>query len=197
MDNTEETDTRSTINLFQEIQPGGKPVRLDSAVRIHDPKFTSSVFSNACDKLNLPRHVSLDSWVIFIKLVKSPQFRKTTLTYGAVAMFAIFVSCRRFGISKSYSQIQRAIKLAFSIKHLPTMLKAFSILKPLALVLGIKIDDTHLEYYINVYLRKYNKCRFLPVDIRQKIRNLAFLLPGTDEAKARHAVKIVLAGIGV
>lgn len=196
IDNTEEIDSKSIINLFQEIQPGCKPVRLEATARIHDQKFASSVFSNACDKLSLPRHVALDAWHIFTKLIKCEQSRKTSLTYGAIAVFALFVSCRRFGISKSDSQIKSVIKLCFSIKHLPTLLKIFTTLKPIALVLGIKIDDVHLEYYINVYLRKYNNQKFLPIDIRQQIRNLAFLLPGTDEAKARNAVKIILAGLG-
>jgi transcription initiation factor TFIIIB Brf1 subunit/transcription initiation factor TFIIB len=59
IDNLQEVDSESTVNLFQEIQPGCKPVKLESCLRIHESKFTSSAFSNACDKLSLPRHVSL------------------------------------------------------------------------------------------------------------------------------------------
>jgi transcription initiation factor TFIIIB Brf1 subunit/transcription initiation factor TFIIB len=212
MDNSQEVNTESTINLFQEIAAGCKPVKLESCMRIHEPKLSSSSFSNACDKLNLPRYVSIDAWNIFVKLTKNQHKKNKTisnihnsslaqnsirLSNGVVAMFSIFVSCRRFSMSKSESEIQNAVKLSFSLKHLPTMLKVFSLVKPLATELGIKSDESHLDYYLNVYLKKFKKRdMYLLNGVKQQAKMIADNLPGTDESKARNAVKVVLAGLG-
>lgn len=212
MDNSQEVSTESTINLFQEITAGCKPVKLESCMRIHEPKLSSSSFSNTCDKLNLPRYVSIDAWNIFVKLTKNQRTKNETvlntknslksqnlirLSNGVIAMFSIFVSCRRFGISKSESQIKNAIKLSFSLKHLPTMLKVFSLVKPLATELGIKSDENHLDYYLNMYLKKFKKRdMYLLNGVKRQIKVIADVLPGTDESKARNAVKVVLAGLG-
>lgn len=215
IDNLQEVGTESTINLFQEIQPGGKAIKLESSYRIHETKFMSSSFSNACDKLNLPRYVSLDAWRLFVKLVKNQQRQKIVmnqqksdtgmvthnpvkLSNGIVAMFSLFVSCRRFGISRSDVEIRKVVKLSFSLKQLPTMLKVFSLVKPIAIILGIKPDEDHLEYYVNLYLRKYGQeSLLLPNRIKQQVRYIAHSIAGSDETKARLAVKIVLAGLGV
>ncbi len=206
MDNSQEVSTESNINLFQEIAAGCKPVKLESCMRIHEPKLSSSSFSNACDKLNLPRYVSLDAWNIFVKLTKNQHTKKETtlkaqnpirLPNGVMAMFSIFVSCRRFSMSRSESQIQNAVKLSFSLKHLPTMLKVFSVVKPLATELGIKSDENHLEYYLNIYIKKFKKRNmYLLNDVKRQAKVIADILPGTDESKARNAVKVVLAGLG-
>ncbi len=212
MDNSQEVGTESTINLFQEITPGCKPVKLESCMRIHEPKPPSSSFSNACDKLNLPRCVSLEAWSIYVKLTKnrlvqketklknqnSPKIQNSTkLSNGVMAMFSIFISCRRYGISKSDSQIQRAVKLSFLLKRLPSMLKAFSLVKPLATELGVRSDENHLEYYLNIYLKKFKEgYLYLPINIKRQAKVIADILPGTDESKARNAVKVVFAGLG-
>jgi hypothetical protein len=215
MDNSQEIHTESIVNLFQEIQPGCKPVKLLSSIRIHESKFSSSSFSNACDKLNLPRYVSLDAWNIFSKLMKQQKIRKkctiksmvcknskiqntTNLSNGMLAMFSLFISCRRFGVAKSDSQIQQVVKFSFLLKQLPTMLKIFSLIKPIADDLGIKSDTDHLEYYLNVYFQKFTQSNMLlPNRIKHQARVIADVIPGTNESKARIAVKIVLAGLGI
>lgn len=211
MDNSQESSIESTINLFQEIAAGCKPVKLESCIRIHEPKLSASSFSNACDKLNLSRHVSIDAWNIFVKLTKNQHRNETSLnnhnslktpnsirlSNGVIAMFSIFVSCRRYSVSKSEPQIQNAVKLSFSLKHLPTMLKVFSLVKPLATELGIKSDENHLDYYLNVYLKKFKKRdMYLLNGVKRQAKVIADVLPGTDESKARNAVKVVLAGLG-
>jgi hypothetical protein len=214
IDNSQEIRSASTINLFQEIQAGCKPVKLESYSRCHEPKFFTSLFSNTCNKLNLPRHVSINAWHIFIKLTKNQQaeqklskltkiqnISKTTnmviMSYGAI-VFSLFISCRKFGISKSEIEIRNAVKLSFSIKHMPTLLRIFFVIKPIANDLGINSDDDHLDYYVNVYLKKFKQQHMLlPIKIKQQIRSIAQILPGTDESKARHSVKITLAGLGI
>jgi len=212
MDNSQEMSTESTINLFQEIAAGCKPVKLESCMRIHEPKLSSSSFSNACNKLNLSRCVSLDAWGIFAKLTKNSHIQKEAmlkvqnpktiqnpirLSNGVIATFSIFVSCRRFAVSKSELQIRNAVKLSFSLKHLPTMLKIFSLVKPLATELGIKFDERHLDYYLNIYFKKFTKRdMYLLNGVKRQAKMIADTLSGTDESKARNAVKVVLAGLG-
>src|SRR5690242_20585939 len=58
IDNIAEDSTESVVNLFQEIQPGCKPVKIEATSRIHEQKLALSSFSNVCNKLELPRHVS-------------------------------------------------------------------------------------------------------------------------------------------
>lgn len=236
IDNTQEVSSESTANLFQEVQPGCKPVKIESTIRIHDTKFLSSSFSNACDKLNLPKYVSLDAYNLFVKLERINYVHKQTLkeninktqsnyininfqkskipisdkicrikkerlhlTNGKIAMYSLFIAIRRFGILRSSNEIRNAVKLSFSIKQLPHMLKVFSEIKPITTQLGLELDDeSHLEYWINIYLRNVQeKISFLTSDVKNKVRKTAQTLSGSDEAKARLAVKIVLIGLGV
>ncbi|HET8793434.1 MAG TPA: hypothetical protein VFM31_06555 [Nitrososphaeraceae archaeon] len=209
MDDVQNESSCIGINLFQEVQPGCKPVKLELHMRNYEQKYLSSLFSNACDKLNLPRHVSLTAWNAFIKILKN---RRSTNQYGiatgnlnnaflsraSIALFTLFISCRQFQISKSENEIRDAVGLAFSVKCIPTMLRIFSIIKPTANNLGIKLDEDHLDYYLNVYLKKYNYYNvILPNNIKQQARIIASSISGSDESKARYSVKIVLAGMGI
>lgn len=234
-DNLQETHTESTINLFQQVQPGCKPVKIESSMRVHEPKLISSCFSNACDKLNLPSYAALEAYNIFVKLGRSnaiqkqalrdklDQIRKellstrfedkiyilqriqqskkesSTLANCKIAMYALFVVVRRFGLLKSTNEIRDAVRFAFSLKQLPRMLKVFSDVKPVASDLGINYDEeNHLEYWINIHLRNnQNRSVFLTNEIKNSVRKTAQTISGTDEARARHAVKIVLAGLGI
>lgn len=197
------------INLFQEVQPGCKPVKLELHMRNYEQKYLSSLFSNACDKLNLPRHVSLTAWNAFIKILKNRRSKNlydlngdclnnAFLSRASIALFALFTSCRQFHISKSENEIRDAVSLAFSVKCIPTLLRIFSIIKPTASNLGINLDEDHLDYYLNIYLKKYNYYNtILPNNIKQQARIIALSITGSDESKARYSVKIVLAGMGI
>ena len=163
MDNVLEASAVSTTNLFQEIQPGSKPVKIEAATRIHEQKPSSSSFSNVCSKLKLPRHVYLDAWGMYAKLDKNTNF-----STAEKASFALFVACRRHSIPKSDTQIQKSIKFAFSLNRMPTMLKVFSSVKITAKEeLKIKCDDdSYLNYYLNLYSNK------VPQQKRDEIRDM-------------------------
>lgn len=65
--------------------------------------------------------------------------------------------------------------------------------------LGINYDcEDHLEYWINIHLRKHQeKAVCLTNEIKDRVRQITKTLSGTAEARARFAVKIVLAGSGI
>ena len=163
MENSPEASTDSAVNLFQEIQPGGRPVKIEATSRIHEQKLALSSFSNACSKLELPRHVALDAWNMYSKLDKNTSF-----STAEKASFALFVACRRHSIPKSDTEIQKSIKFAFSLNRMPTMFKVFSLVKITAKEkLKIKCDgDNYLNYYLNVYSNK------APQQKREEIRNM-------------------------
>jgi len=163
MDDTTEDSTESAVNLFQEIQPGCKPVKIEATSRIHEQKLALSSFSNACSKLKLPRHVSLDAWNMYSKLDKNTNF-----STAEKASFALFVACRRYSIPKNDIEIQKSIKFAFSLSRMPTMFKVFSLVKVTAKEeLKINCDgDSYLNYYLNVYSSK------APQQKRNEIRNM-------------------------
>jgi transcription initiation factor TFIIIB Brf1 subunit/transcription initiation factor TFIIB len=158
-----ETSTDSAVNLFQEIQPGCKPVKIEATTRIHEQKLAVSSFSNACSKLKLARHVALDAWNMYSKLDKNTSF-----STAEKASFALFVACRRYSIPKSDIEIQKSIKFAFSLNRMPTMFKVFSLVKITAKEkLKIKCDgDNHLNYYLNIYSNK------APQQKRDEVRNM-------------------------
>lgn len=163
IDDIPETGTDSTVNLFQEIQPGCKPVKIEATTRIHEQKPALSSFSNACSKLKLPRHVSIDAWNMYSKLD-----RNTSFSTAEKASFALFVACRRHSIPKSDIEIQKSIKFAFSLNRMPTMFKVFSLVKITAKEkLKIKCDeDNYLNYYLNIYSNK------VPQQKRDEIKNM-------------------------
>lgn len=229
-DNVLEVRTESIVNLFQEVQPGCKPVKLESSIRIHEAKFVSSSFSNACDKLNIPRYVALDAYKHFMKIVKAVKSQQAQQSHNIkknlefkdklfnesgqiqhvknkfrripnyeIATYSLFISIRKFGILKSANEIGNAIKFAFSVKHVPDILKIFTNIKPIANSIGINCDDEdHLEYWINIYLRSSQKnVSFLTTDIKNDVRRIAKTIHGTDEMRARLSVKLALAGLGI
>lgn len=177
IENCPETNTERTANLFQEIQPGCKPAKIEAATRIHEKKLALSSFSNACSKLNLPRYVSLDAWNMYSKLDKNTRF-----STAEKASFALFVSCRRHAIPKSEHEIQKSIKFAFSLNRMPTMFKVFSLVKTTAKEeLKINCDETsHLNYYLNLYSNK------APQQKRDEIRSMII---GLDSLESKTPLK--------
>ena len=177
IENYPEVNTEKTANLFQEIQPGCRPAKIDAATRIHEKKLALSSFSNACSKLNLPKHVSLDAWNMYSKLDKNTRF-----STAEKASFALFVSCRRHAIPKSEYEIQRSIKFAFSLSRMPTMFKVFSLVKTTAKEeLKINCDESsHLNYYLNLYSNR------APQQKRDEIKSM---IRGLDGLESRTPLK--------
>lgn len=196
-DNLQEVPNESTLNLFHEIEPGTQPVKAEFTKRTHEPKSDVSSFSNASDKLGLPRHCYLEAWNTYSKLRHGTAYSK-----AEIASFALFTASKRYSIPKSEKEIQDAIRMAFKVKRVPTMLKIFSRIKPTAQSLGIScsVDEKNSEcYYLNLYLSREQQNLEPRVDfdlVRKKARALFEAMSGTNEARARKAVQIALGRCG-
>lgn len=193
-DNSQEIATESTLNLFHEIEPGTKPARLECTKRTHEHRSDTSLFSNACDKLDLPRHCYLEAWNTYTKLRNN-----TTYSKADIASFALFTASRRYSIPKSEQEIQDAIRMAFRVKRIPTMLKVFSRIKLTAETLGINYKDESESYYLNLYLAREQQKLGPKVDfdlVRKRARTLFEAMSGTNEARARKAVQIATGRCG-
>lgn len=195
-DNSQEIATESTLNLFHEIEPGTKPVKIDCTKRTHEHRSDISLFSNACDKLDLPRYCYLEAWNTYTKLRNN-----TTYSKADIASFALFTASRRYSIPKSDREIQDAIRMAFRVKRVPTMLKVFSRIKLTAENLGINYKDEKKSesYYLNLYLTKEQQKLGSKVDfdlVRKRARAVFEAMSGTSEAKARKAVQIAMGSCG-
>ncbi|MFY9299913.1 MAG: hypothetical protein WAO91_01815 [Candidatus Nitrosotenuis sp.] len=195
-DNSQEISTESTLNLFHEIEPGTKPVKIDCTKRTHEHRSDISLFSNACDKLDLPRYCYLEAWNTYTKLRNN-----TTYSKADIASFALFTASRRYSIPKSEKEIQDAIRMAFRVKRVPTMLKVFSRIKLTAENLGINYKDEKKSesYYLNLYLTKEQQKLGSMIDfdlVRKRARVLFEAMSGTNEAKARKAVQIAMGRCG-
>ncbi|MFN3655037.1 MAG: hypothetical protein ACK4TO_06890 [Candidatus Nitrosotenuis sp.] len=186
----------STLNLFQQIETGGKTAKIEATRRVHEKKFRSSAFSNACVKLRLPAYAALDAWKIFSKLEKISDVNANT----AIAIFSLFTSCKRFAIPRTEDQIREAVMFAFSIRRTPSVLKSFSFVHSLLVSITecekSKIITRHdsFEYYLNVHLNDIQK----PVDretLKDKARRLAKMFSGNDEYRARMAVRMLRGGL--
>ncbi len=195
-DNSQEIATESTLNLFHEIEPGTKPVKIDCTKRTHEHRSDISLFSNACDKLDLPRYCYLEAWNTYTKLRNN-----TTYSKADIASFALFTASRRYSIPKSEKEIQDAIRMAFRVKRVPTMLKVFSRVKLTAENLGINYKDEKKSesYYLNLYLAKEQQKLGSKIDfdlVRKRARVLFEAMSGTNESKARKAVQIAMGRCG-
>jgi transcription initiation factor TFIIIB Brf1 subunit/transcription initiation factor TFIIB len=193
MDNLQEHSIESTLNLFQQIEKGCKTARIEATKRIHGQKFLSSTFSNACSKLGLPNHASLDAWKIFSKLEKKSDINAN----ASIALFSLFTSCKRYSVPKTPDEIKEAIMFAFSLKRVPSLLKACSLVHSLLMTMtaeeqkrvisGCKTDS--FEYYLNIHINKIQK----PIDretLKDKARRIAKAFQGNNEYKARIAVQM-------
>lgn len=195
-DNLQEVSNESTLNLFHEIEPGTQPVKAEFTKRTHEHRSDISLFSNACDKLGLPRYCYLEAWKTYSKLRHN-----TTYSKAEIASFALFTASKRYSIPKSEKEIQDAIRMAFKVKRVPTMLKVFSRVKLTAESLGISYTgDSNSEcYYLNLYLAREQQKLEPVVDfdlVRSRARTLFEAMSGTNEAKARKAVQIALGRCG-
>ncbi len=82
------------------------------------PNRNLSCFSNACLKLDIPKHVQQEAWTLFASICKEmPQ------KIAEHACIAIFHTCRKNGAAKRDNKIIDAVKASFSRKNLPTMAK--------------------------------------------------------------------------
>lgn len=195
IDNLQECTVESTLNLFQQIEKGGRAVRLEASSRIHGQKFLSSSFSNACNKLGLPDYASHDAWRTFSKLGKNTDINAN----AAIALFSLFTSCRRYSIPKAQDEIRQAVAFAFSVKRVPTLLRACSLVHSIMLSMASEeqvriVSDcaaNSLEYYLNIYVNGVQK-QLDRETLKANARRIAGTLTGNNEYRARIAVRMIM-----
>lgn len=198
IDNHQEHAVESTLNLFQQIEKGGRSVKIEAARRVHEQKFLSSTFSNACSKLDLPNHASHQAWRIFSKLEKTTDINAN----AAIALFSLFTSCRRYSIPKTQDEIREAIGFTFSVKRVPSLLKACSFVHSVTVTMTAE-EQTKIasdcasdsfEYYLNIYTNRIKK-QIDRETLRDNARRIAGSLTGNNEYRARIAVQMIKGGL--
>jgi len=187
-DAEQDTALGSQLKLYHMVEPGSKTPKRNSFV--HDRKAESSYFSNACDKLALPKFASLEAWQNYCKIIKNVKSSR-----AEAACFALFVVCRRYSIPRKDEEIRDAVRIGLCVKRAPTILRSFSRLKNKAEQLGIDCNGHSADYYLNLYLSKAQ--HYLPDQlsfnkVKQRARNLFSSLNGNVESRARRAVELAL-----
>jgi transcription initiation factor TFIIIB Brf1 subunit/transcription initiation factor TFIIB len=194
MDNQQEHTVESTLNLFQQVENGGRATKIEAAKHIHEQKFLSSTFSNACSKLGLPSYAFHDAWRTFSRLERNTDINAN----AAIALFSLFTSCRRYSIPKTQNEIRNAIAFAFSVKRVPTLLKSCLFVHSLVLTMTSKEQariafqpvPNSFEYYLNIHINRIQR----NVDretLRDNARRIARSLTGNNEYRARIAVQLI------
>lgn len=196
-ENFEECNSESILNLFQQVENGTKIAKIDASKRIHEKKYPSSAFSNACSKLSLPNYAAIDAWKVFCKLEKKSMCPKSY-----IAIFSLFSCCKKYSIPRSQQEIRNAVMMTFCLKKVPTVLKSYTTVHQI--LLGLQEDEKNkvsvehatesFEYYLNLYCSKIKK----PLDIKlvkDKARRISNSISGNCEYRARMAVKMVVGSI--
>ncbi len=198
IDNSQEHAVESALNLFQQVENGGRTTKIEATKRIHEQRFLSSTFSNACSKLGLPNYASHDAWRTFSKLEKKTDINAS----AAIALFSLFTSCRRYSIPKTQNEIREAIAFAFSVKRVPTLLKACLFVHSLVITMTSK-EQTRIvtnctpdsfEYYLNININRIQK-HIDRETLRDNARRVAGSLTGNNEYRARIAVQMIMGKI--
>ena len=147
------------------------------------PHRNLSCFSNACLKLDIPKHVEQEAWSLFLSISKAmPQ------KIAEHACIAIFHTCRKNGTAKPDNEIIDAIKASFGRKTLPTMTKmTYQHMH----VLDYDSSRTNEDrYYFNIMLCKKTAKLELPEYIWTRCEQIAWYLyteiyDGDDNYKRR------------
>ncbi len=110
--------TASEINLYNMVSIGSKV----NHKYIHDFNDELSLFSNLCDRLELPRYISIECWRNYKKLTKYLD-----MSNAEIATLSIYFTCKKY----SYKQYNKALLIdivasIYSRACLPTLDKLIS-----------------------------------------------------------------------
>lgn len=153
---------KSTTNLYERHSIGGRDLlpKMDASIALkryfHNNvgdddtiknSRTLSKFSNTCQKLNMEKSVSEFALLLFRRGKKKMGARDHPL----VAVWAIYNSCRSFGVPISEDEMMVAVLFEFNRKYLPDMTKI------LYKMMGVEkpdIDPARAEeYHFKLVLR--------------------------------------------
>ncbi|GBC72777.1 hypothetical protein HRbin04_00170 [archaeon HR04] len=75
-----------------------------------------SLFSNLCERLSLPWHITFECWSYYSKLLKCVKMGSAEL-----AMLVVYTVCNRYSLRKSQEEIRDAVELVYARRYLPTI----------------------------------------------------------------------------
>lgn len=111
-------------NLYNTFHVGSEAYSIDGtsrAIRYHNRNTYLSHFSNLCERLSLPRHIALECWMYYSKLLKSVKMGSAEL-----AMLVVYTLCKRYSLQRDQEEIKDTVALVYSRRCLPTIQKVIS-----------------------------------------------------------------------
>lgn len=109
-------------NLYSTFHVGSVSHPMDASRSLHYNRNTNlSLFSNLCERLLLPRHVALECWMYYSKLLKGIKMGSAEL-----AMLVVHTVCKRYSLQRSQEEIRDAVALVYARRCLPTLQKVLS-----------------------------------------------------------------------
>ena len=147
------------------------------------PNRNLSCFSNACLKLDIPKHVQQEAWTLFTSICKAMP-RKV----AEHACIAIFHTCKKTGAAKPGNEIIDAVKASFDRKTLPTMTKmTYQHMRVMVYDGPCANED---RYYFDITLKKKTAGLKLPKSVWARCEQEAWFLytevyDGDDNYKRR------------
>ncbi|MEM1950844.1 MAG: hypothetical protein QXE95_00085 [Candidatus Nitrosocaldus sp.] len=75
-----------------------------------------SLFSNLCERLSLPWHITLECWLYYSKLLKCVKMGSAEL-----AMLVVYTICNKYSLQKGQEEISDAVAVVYARRYLPTI----------------------------------------------------------------------------
>ncbi len=101
--------TASRLNLYNMVSIGCKAISINSRDEL-------SLFSNLCDRLGLPRHITIECWRNYRKLAKYLH-----ASGAEIAVLAVYFTCKRYSYQYDESMLIDVAASIYSRSSLPTL----------------------------------------------------------------------------
>ena len=120
MKEQEATPLIPRINLYLEMEMGGKPNPKLPAERYIHEKSDLGVISNIAQKLHIPNHTSRDIWTWYRRFRGEKQI---SLTRSKTMVLVFYMVCRSHGIPINEKELMDAIRAHLGVRYVHPYLK--------------------------------------------------------------------------
>ncbi|MCS7141826.1 MAG: TFIIB-type zinc ribbon-containing protein [Candidatus Nitrosocaldus sp.] len=113
---------RGNVNLYNSVRLGcsaNDPPDGRQLMRERDRHL--SLFSNLCEKLFLPRHIALECWRNYRRLL-----RCTEMGAAELALLVIHMASKRYSMRRSYDEVRDAVASIYGRRSIPTIERILS-----------------------------------------------------------------------